>query len=402
MVEGPGVVVLRWKPWTWEEANAFLGDSPQVAVRVAPEGLSCPFSVRVRILTCFGRVNLRSWAAGGWRRLSRRRKITSCTSFEPESNQRPKDVYMLCIYSPPLYQLSYRRAHTRLCCVLPFWRNVKSQKAFFFFFKFYFIFKLYIIVLVLPNIKMNPLQVYMCSPSWTHLPPPSPYHPSGSSQCTSPTKGFKRLRVQHTLRWLEVPWQRAVHTPGIRGGQASRRSDFQNLSPGRHLLTHFLSLGLFLQREQDSSPLWPENWKEGEENGALLKPKWMRGWGGSRLAEESRGSYHLGRIRWGVLEECLSVAPSPYPNPYLPSGAGTSSPPPLNLDLTLLLPRTGLTFPHGEASWEVMGKGCRARRGDHILRYPEAWSCCGQSGDLAPLLCPQSRIPLARDGCSLM
>ena len=49
-----------------------------------------------------------------------------------------------------------------------------------------FIFKLYIIVLVLPNIKMNPPQGYMCSPSWTLLPPPSPYHPSGSSQCTSP------------------------------------------------------------------------------------------------------------------------------------------------------------------------------------------------------------------------
>ena len=55
-----------------------------------------------------------------------------------------------------------------------------------FFFKFNFIFKLYIIVLVLPNIKMNPSQVYMCSPSWTLLPPPFPYHPSGSSQCTSP------------------------------------------------------------------------------------------------------------------------------------------------------------------------------------------------------------------------
>ena len=49
-----------------------------------------------------------------------------------------------------------------------------------------FFFKLYIIVLVLPNIKMNPPQVYMCSPSWTLFPPPSPYHPSGSSQCTSP------------------------------------------------------------------------------------------------------------------------------------------------------------------------------------------------------------------------
>ena len=56
----------------------------------------------------------------------------------------------------------------------------------FYFFKFYFIFKLYNIVLVLPNIKMNLPQVYMCSPSWTLLPPPSPYPPSGSSQCTSP------------------------------------------------------------------------------------------------------------------------------------------------------------------------------------------------------------------------
>ena len=56
----------------------------------------------------------------------------------------------------------------------------------FFFFKFYFIFKLYIIVLVLPNIKMNPPQVYMRSPSRTLLPPPSPFPPSGSSQCTSP------------------------------------------------------------------------------------------------------------------------------------------------------------------------------------------------------------------------
>ena len=33
---------------------------------------------------------------------------------------------------------------------------------------------------------MNPPQVYMWSPSRTLLPPPSPYHPSGPSQCTSP------------------------------------------------------------------------------------------------------------------------------------------------------------------------------------------------------------------------
>ena len=54
------------------------------------------------------------------------------------------------------------------------------------FFFFYFTFNLYNIVLVLPNIEMNLPQVYIWSPSWTLLPPPSPYHPSGSSQCTSP------------------------------------------------------------------------------------------------------------------------------------------------------------------------------------------------------------------------
>ena len=50
----------------------------------------------------------------------------------------------------------------------------------------FFFFKLYNIVLVLPYISMNPPQVYLCSPSWTLLPPSSPYHCSGSSQCTSP------------------------------------------------------------------------------------------------------------------------------------------------------------------------------------------------------------------------
>ena len=61
-----------------------------------------------------------------------------------------------------------------------------GESSFFVVVSFFFIFKLYNIVLVFPNIEMNPPQVYMCSPSWTLLPPPSPYHPSGSSQCTSP------------------------------------------------------------------------------------------------------------------------------------------------------------------------------------------------------------------------
>ena len=56
---------------------------------------------------------------------------------------------------------------------------------FLFFFNFFF-FLLYNIVLVLPYGNMHPPQVYTCFQFWTPLPSPSPYHPSGSSQCTSP------------------------------------------------------------------------------------------------------------------------------------------------------------------------------------------------------------------------
>ena len=55
-----------------------------------------------------------------------------------------------------------------------------------YFSSFFFFFSLYNILLVLPYINMNPPQVYMSSPSRTLLPPLSPYHPSGSSQRTSP------------------------------------------------------------------------------------------------------------------------------------------------------------------------------------------------------------------------
>ena len=67
-----------------------------------------------------------------------------------------------------------------------------------------FFFKLYNIVLVLPNIEMNPPQVYMCSPSWTLLPPPSPYHPSGSSQCTSPKHPVSCIKPGLATRFIYV------------------------------------------------------------------------------------------------------------------------------------------------------------------------------------------------------
>ena len=78
--------------------------------------------------------------------------------------------------------------------ILPFWVIMHPNQdqipgiQFLFFFNFFLLlfFLLYNIVLVLPYINMHPPRVYPCSPSGTPLPPPSPYHPSGSSQCTSP------------------------------------------------------------------------------------------------------------------------------------------------------------------------------------------------------------------------
>ena len=52
----------------------------------------------------------------------------------------------------------------------------------------------------LPYIDINQPWVYMCSPSWTPLPPPSPSHPSGSSQCTSP----EHLSHASNLGWRSL------------------------------------------------------------------------------------------------------------------------------------------------------------------------------------------------------
>ena len=79
--------------------------------------------------------------------------------------------------------------------------------AFFFFllFFFYFIYLfilLYNTVLVLPYINMNLPWVYMCSPSWTPIPPPSQYHPSGSSQCTSPKHPVSRIEPGLAIHFI--------------------------------------------------------------------------------------------------------------------------------------------------------------------------------------------------------
>ena len=75
------------------------------------------------------------------------------------------------------------------------WRKLSTEESMLFFFYF----KLYNIVLVLPNIKMNPPQVYMCSPSWTFLPPPSPYHPLGHPSAPAPSIQYRASNLDWWL-----------------------------------------------------------------------------------------------------------------------------------------------------------------------------------------------------------
>ena len=49
---------------------------------------------------------------------------------------------------------------------------------------------------------MNPPRVYMCSPPGTPLPSPSPYHPSGSSQCTSPKHPVSYIEPRLAIRFI--------------------------------------------------------------------------------------------------------------------------------------------------------------------------------------------------------
>ena len=60
------------------------------------------------------------------------------------------------------------------------------MNAFYFYFIcFFFIFIFTFFCHTLPYIDMNQPWVYMSSQSWTPLPPPTSYHLSGSSLCTS-------------------------------------------------------------------------------------------------------------------------------------------------------------------------------------------------------------------------
>ena len=90
---------------------------------------------------------------------------------------------------------------------------------------------------------MNPPQVYMCSPSWTLLPPPSPYHPTGPSQCTSPKHPVSCIepglasRFIHDILHVSMPFSQ-IFPPS------------PSPSPIESIRLFYISVSLLLSRTQ--------------------------------------------------------------------------------------------------------------------------------------------------------
>ena len=83
------------------------------------------------------------------------------------------------------------------------WKSWLKREYYYYFFNFYFYFVLlYSTVLVLPYVDMNLPRVYMSSKIWTPLPPPSPYHLPGSSQCTSPKHPVSCIKPGLAIRFI--------------------------------------------------------------------------------------------------------------------------------------------------------------------------------------------------------
>ena len=99
---------------------------------------------------------------------------------------------------------------------------------------FIYLFLLYNIVLVLPYIDMNLPWVYMCSPSWSPLPPPSPYHLSGSSPCTSPKLPVSCIepglviRFTYDISHVSMPFSHII--PPLPSPTESKRLFYKSVS----------------------------------------------------------------------------------------------------------------------------------------------------------------------------
>ena len=69
--------------------------------------------------------------------------------------------------------------------------------------------------MVLPYINMNPPQVYTCSPSWTHLPPPFHTIPLGHPSAPAPSVQYRASNLDWRLVSYMILYMFQCHSPKL-------------------------------------------------------------------------------------------------------------------------------------------------------------------------------------------
>ena len=126
-----------------------------------------------------------------------------------------------CIHAPPFPGFPSRLGPCRALSRFPrALSGLSSAICFIFFFKFYFIIIFFYLWWILSYIEMKQPRVYMCSPSQSPLPPPSPLVPSRFSQCT----GSERLSHASNLGWCYLLYKQHQQCTSVRLSLPSRPS----------------------------------------------------------------------------------------------------------------------------------------------------------------------------------
>ena len=87
---------------------------------------------------------------------------------------------------------------------------------------------------------MNPPRVYMCSPSCTSLPPPSPYHPSGHPSAPAPSILYHASNLDWRFISYMILYMFQCHSP--------KSSNPRPLPESKRLF--YISVSLLLSRTQ--------------------------------------------------------------------------------------------------------------------------------------------------------
>ena len=142
--------------------------------------------------------------------------------------------------------------------------------------------------MVLPYINMNLPWVYTCSPSWTPLPPPTPYHPSGSSQCKFEPWCWRRL--ESPLDSKEI---KAVNPSGNQPWKLIGRTDAKAQAP---ILWPLMRRAISLEKTLMLGQIVGRRGKGVTENEMVEWHHWLNGHEFEQTPEDSEGQGNLAAV----------------------------------------------------------------------------------------------------------